>query len=357
MQWLSGGGDSSKKDPGIVTVSSRAAASPAAPDPTAAAAADPLLAHLRALRALVPEVDSRVGKGDPLSVWRDIESAKALGADTKELGEALAALLGAYRTWHSEAGGGGGCQSQTGPPFSLRSHGCWQCPFSPNPWPCAAPAGVRFRPPGAPQPVAEAEGGPGRPGSPRRHPARPRAHTASPSPPPPRPRVRTKLCIPAPPPAPPLAAHAHGDGESGVYTPLHRPGRGQSRQGAARRAAAAAAAARAQRCGLRGRALRCRRARHRATGGGLAPGGRTPRQRGSAPVARQASSLLSGPIPPIKAPVKLRRPAAPVSDFPALIAGALSAAAALPELLAEVSGQTAALQARCDALAAAVDKL
>jgi hypothetical protein len=46
-----------------------------------------------------------------------------------------------------------------------------------------------------------------------------------------------------------------------------------------------------------------------------------------------------------------------VSDFPALIAGALSAAAALPELLAEVSGQTAALQARCDALAAAVDKL
>ncbi|GBF92962.1 hypothetical protein Rsub_05798 [Raphidocelis subcapitata] len=110
MQWLAGSGDSSKKDPGIITVSSRAASSAGPSDPAAAAAADPLLAHLRALRALVPAVDSRAaaGKGDPLSVWSEIESAKALGADTQELGEALAALLGAYRAWHSEAGGGAG---------------------------------------------------------------------------------------------------------------------------------------------------------------------------------------------------------------------------------------------------------
>jgi hypothetical protein len=108
--------------PGIVTVSSRPSPHGSGRGAAAAAAgagadADTLLAHLHALRSLVPDIHSRLGRADPAAgaVWRDVESAKQLGADTRELNAALADLLGAYREWHAQArrgaqgaeGGGG----------------------------------------------------------------------------------------------------------------------------------------------------------------------------------------------------------------------------------------------------------
>lgn len=83
---------------GIVTVSTRTGPR----GPSSGADSDQLLQHLLSLRALVPDVEARVGKSDASSVWRDIESAKQLGADTQELAAAVAQLLGAYREWHSE---------------------------------------------------------------------------------------------------------------------------------------------------------------------------------------------------------------------------------------------------------------
>lgn len=92
------GASESKPSQGIVTVSTHAPASA----PGNAADTDQLLAHLLALRALVPDIETRVGTSDPSGVWRDIESAKQLGTDTQELSEAVGDLLGAYKEWHGE---------------------------------------------------------------------------------------------------------------------------------------------------------------------------------------------------------------------------------------------------------------
>lgn len=98
-----GAGESKQSDPGIVTVSIRASSAGGGPPrASGASGSDPLLAHLRALRALVPDIEGRVSRADPSSIWRDIESACELGGDTQELAAALGELLGAYRAWHSE---------------------------------------------------------------------------------------------------------------------------------------------------------------------------------------------------------------------------------------------------------------
>jgi hypothetical protein len=102
-----GAAESKAADQGIVTVSTCASGSSRIGARTAAADADSLLAHLLALRALVPDVETRVARSDPSSVWRDIESAKQLGADTRELAAAVGELLGAYRAWHADVRKGG----------------------------------------------------------------------------------------------------------------------------------------------------------------------------------------------------------------------------------------------------------
>ena len=95
-----GASESKQVDPGIVTVAT--AGDHARRSAAAGADSDALLSHLLALRSLVPDVETRVAKSDPSSVWRDIESAKQLGADTRELSGALEELLGSYHAWHAE---------------------------------------------------------------------------------------------------------------------------------------------------------------------------------------------------------------------------------------------------------------
>lgn len=99
-----GSAESKPVDEGIVTVATSSISSrkPGSGGASSTADTDQLLAHLLALRNLVPDIEQRVGKSDPSSVWRDIESAKQLGADTQELTDALGTLLGAYREWHAE---------------------------------------------------------------------------------------------------------------------------------------------------------------------------------------------------------------------------------------------------------------
>lgn len=112
-----GAAESKQLEQGIVTVSTGGTAAAAGGSSAggsgsgaAAQQQDPLLAHLSALRALVPDIEGRLARADPgsSSIWRDLESARLLGADTGELQDALGELLGAYRAWHAEVRWEGG---------------------------------------------------------------------------------------------------------------------------------------------------------------------------------------------------------------------------------------------------------
>lgn len=62
-----------------------------------------LLQHLQSLKDRIPSLQAGlIGKNDPEQVWRDMESAKALGNDTQRLQAAIGELLGGHQAWHDE---------------------------------------------------------------------------------------------------------------------------------------------------------------------------------------------------------------------------------------------------------------
>eukprot|EP00877_Chromochloris_zofingiensis_P013527 jgi/Chrzof1/8428/Cz03g10100.t1 len=82
-------------EPGIVTVSTSSSVQ-------TVPGLDPLLQHLQALRGQVPNLDTKLDKKDPESVWKDIEVAKELGKDTRVLSASVSDLLSAYQAGHVE---------------------------------------------------------------------------------------------------------------------------------------------------------------------------------------------------------------------------------------------------------------
>jgi hypothetical protein len=93
-------GTAASKEEGIVTVAaSRERSTTSAP---AAADSDPLLQHLRALRAQVPSVESALDKLEPESVWKDMEAVKDLRLDPCPLRSAIQGTLTSFQAMYTE---------------------------------------------------------------------------------------------------------------------------------------------------------------------------------------------------------------------------------------------------------------
>jgi hypothetical protein len=93
-------GTAASKEEGIVTVS--ASRGPSTTSAPAAADSDPLLQHLRALRAQVPSVESALDKLEPESVWKDMEAVKDLRLDPGPLRSAIHDNLSSFQAMYSE---------------------------------------------------------------------------------------------------------------------------------------------------------------------------------------------------------------------------------------------------------------